>query len=111
MSKDFVDARAVTKLESYYSKELKLVNLIGIRPSEAKIKERWEKLSKERERERDRIFDFTTNFYEGYCKEFQWFLKNIMVTDPNPVMQSNDYYLKIIENIALMKKTTHKKMI
>ena len=96
---------AVPKLESYYSKELKLVNLIGIRPSEAKIKERWEKLSKRstKERERDRIFDFTTNFYEGYCKEFQWFLKNIKVNDPNPVMQSNDYYLKIFENIALMK--------
>jgi len=105
MSKDFVDARAVAKLESYYSKELKLVNLIGTIPSEAKIKERWEKMSKEREpeRARDRIFDFTTNFYEGYCKDFQMFLKNIMVNDPNPVMQSTDCYLKIFENIALMK--------
>ena len=97
---------AIPKLESYFSKELKLVNIIGIRPSEAKKKERREILIKTPfiQQERGRIYDFTTKFYEGYCSEFQRFLYNIKVNDPNPVMQSNDYYLKIFENIALMKK-------
>ena len=64
---------AVPKLESYFSNELKSVDIIGIRPSEAKIKERWEKVIKTPfiQQERVRIFDFTTKFYEGYFEEFE----------------------------------------
>ena len=88
---------AIPKLESYFSKELKLVNIIGIRPSEAKIKERWDVIGTMvfNQQERDRLHYFIMNFYGKYFEAFESFFNKIMVHDPNPVMQSNDYYLTI----------------
>ena len=101
---------AVPKLESYFSKVLKSVDIIGIKPSEAKIKERGEELEKMFfiEQERVRLEYFVINLYGGYFEAFECFFNDIMVNDPIPVMQSNDYYLKIFENIQNMKMIMQK---
>jgi len=92
-----------TKMEIYLKKALDLKSQKGSRPTKYKIKARWDVLQEDKPsiEQYVRITNFITKFYDGFDEEkADAFIKDlhiIMMTEPNILMHSYEYYLKIFK--------------
>jgi len=90
-----------TTMQTYMKKALDSSTRKGIRPTKYKIKARWNVLQENKPsiEQYVRITKFITGFYNGFDEKqadaFMYHLHNIMMTDPNVLMRSYEYYLKI----------------
>jgi len=75
----------------------------GSKPTKSTMKARWNVLQENMPsiEQYVRITKFITNFYDGFDEKkadaFMYHLHNIMMTDPNVLMQSYEFYLKIFK--------------
>ena len=95
-----------TKMEIYLIKALSSSGRKcygGIRPTKYKLKARWTVLQEKKPSVNQivRITNFITKFYDGFDEKkaemFMEYLKYIMMNDPNVLMESYEYYLKIFK--------------
>jgi len=92
-----------TTMEIYMKKALDSKSRKGSRPTKYKIKARWDVLQENKPSIKQfiRITNFITKFYDGFDEEkadaFMKDLQIIMMTEPNILMHSYEYYLKIFK--------------
>ena len=93
-----------TTMEIYMKKALiNSKSQKGSRPTKYKIKARWDVLQENKPSIEQfiRITNFITKFYDGFDEEkadaFMKDLHIIMMTEPNILMHSYEYYLKIFK--------------